>query len=294
MIVSPGASFESVVNWGTTGATLGVRITDNVGQTVVARTTAGISEYPSTSGIYAVTLTAPTQAGQYSVVWDNGAGIYANDDLVVTTDRGAVIAFGDLYITRPELKEALEITDNQLDDELFDAISTACRAIDAYKGCRFYATTQTRVYTADDSRNLTITPANAITSVRLDIDGDGTYETLLTQTTDYVLSPANAALEGQPYTGVRLTRRSGRLFPTHENGVQVAGSFGWAACPPQVRTAAKILATRLFKRRETPFAFQVIAGETMSAARIGRIDPDVQSLLDQVPPFQRPRSIQMR
>jgi len=84
----PGASFEAVTDFGTDGltGTIGVRVVDNVGNTVVARTTAGIIEYPATSGIYQVTLTAPLLAGQYSVTWDDADDHWATDDLVVTED----------------------------------------------------------------------------------------------------------------------------------------------------------------------------------------------------------------
>jgi hypothetical protein len=84
----PGASFEAVTDFGTDGlaGTLGVRVIDNVGNEVIARTTAGIAEGPITSGIYQVTLTAPALAGQYSVVWDDADDHWAADDLVVTSD----------------------------------------------------------------------------------------------------------------------------------------------------------------------------------------------------------------
>ena len=62
--VQPSTSFEAVAQFdtGLTG-TLGVRITDNAGATTLARTTAGITEYPAGSGIYAVTLTSPGAGG---------------------------------------------------------------------------------------------------------------------------------------------------------------------------------------------------------------------------------------
>jgi hypothetical protein len=84
----PSASYEAVVDFGTSGlvGTIGVRVVDNQGITVDARTTAGIIEDPAASGIYEVTLTASSTAGQYTVVWDDDAGHWAADDLVVTED----------------------------------------------------------------------------------------------------------------------------------------------------------------------------------------------------------------
>jgi hypothetical protein len=70
----PSASFEAVVQGFPTGltGTVGVQIVDNVGGVTVARTTTGITETPSGSGIYTKTLAAPSSAGQYTVVWDKG------------------------------------------------------------------------------------------------------------------------------------------------------------------------------------------------------------------------------
>ena len=70
--VGPGGSFEEVVSNQPTGlaGVIGVRIVDNTGTTVDPRRTAGISEQPAGSGIYAVVLTGPASAGQYSIIWD--------------------------------------------------------------------------------------------------------------------------------------------------------------------------------------------------------------------------------
>lgn len=89
----PAAAFEAVVDFGITGLTgvIGARVVDNQGVTVVVRTTAGVLEDPAASAIYEVTLTAPVTAGQYTVVWDDGAGHWAADDLIVTADLPVTI-----------------------------------------------------------------------------------------------------------------------------------------------------------------------------------------------------------
>ena len=74
MNVAPGATYEAVIDWGATGQTLGLRVIDNAGATTVARLTTNITEYPAGSGIYARTgNTAPSTAGQYTLVWDDGS-----------------------------------------------------------------------------------------------------------------------------------------------------------------------------------------------------------------------------
>lgn len=85
--VPPSTSFEATgagFPSGITG-TLGVRIVDNAGATVIARTTAGIIEHPAGSGLYAKTFTSPTVPGQYTVVWDTGGTdvSWAAEELVV-------------------------------------------------------------------------------------------------------------------------------------------------------------------------------------------------------------------
>jgi hypothetical protein len=108
ILAKPSETFEAVAQF-TTGltGTLGVRITDNVGATTTARVTAGIAEYPAGSGIYEVTLTAPDDRGQYSLVWDDGTN-YAIDDLVVTSSVTGAVA-GDTYATVDELFRILKI-----------------------------------------------------------------------------------------------------------------------------------------------------------------------------------------
>lgn len=85
---APGASFETVVQGFPTGlaGTVGVQVIDNIGGVTIARVTTAV-ERPASSGIYAITLTAPAASGQYTIVWDQGTitpSTTATDDLVVT------------------------------------------------------------------------------------------------------------------------------------------------------------------------------------------------------------------
>ena len=88
---APGASFETEALQGgpgtyfTTGlvGTIGARIDDGQGATVVARQTTGIVE--EGSAIYVATLTAPSTAGTYLVIWDDGSGHEADGGTLVVT-----------------------------------------------------------------------------------------------------------------------------------------------------------------------------------------------------------------
>lgn len=89
MNVAASASYEAVADLAATALTgiAGIRVIDNVGATTTARTTAGITEYPASSGIYAKLMTAPATPGAYTIVWDIGTdapGNMAIEELVVT------------------------------------------------------------------------------------------------------------------------------------------------------------------------------------------------------------------
>lgn len=89
--VEPSASYEATLNLGTAGlvGTVGLRVIDNVGNTVEARSTADIIEDPANSGLYQATRTAPATPGAYSLVWDDGdvPPHYAIDDLLVSVEE---------------------------------------------------------------------------------------------------------------------------------------------------------------------------------------------------------------
>lgn len=88
IFAKPSTSFESTATGFTSGltGTIGVRVTDGVGGTTIARTTSGIVETPAGSGVYVATLTAPASVGQYQVTWDDGGSptTWAAEELTIT------------------------------------------------------------------------------------------------------------------------------------------------------------------------------------------------------------------
>lgn len=291
MNVQPGATFEAVSKFPTgLAGTLGIRITDNEGGTVLARTTAGIAEYPDLSGIYAVTLTAPGTAGQYSLIWDDGSNRWAVEDLLVTSEAivGAVIGSGHLYVTRDALKDILRLTGESYADVAIDvAVACASDAINAYKGTRYYPTDESRFYTPESSRDQTlfIDDLVTLTGLLVDTTGDLSYDEEWTEDVDFVLDPPNAALEGQPKRQIVLLPVANRRFPTTPHAVKVEGTFGWAEAPSLVYQAAVLLANRFLTRtRAAPLGILVAtANQTVATARLGGLDKDVAFLLDELP-----------
>jgi len=297
MYVNPSTSFEAVAQFetGLTG-TLGVRIIDNAGNTTLARATAGIAEYPSGSGIYAVTLTSPGTAGQYTLVWDNGAAdpAYATEDLTVVAEvADVVIGSGNLYVTPDDLDDFDAFTgDGGLKDAAKTiACQTASRAIDAYKGTRYYAVSETRYYTARTSYDREIQTDDLVSAstVALDRDGDRVWEETLVEGTDYALDPINAPLDGRPYSQITLLPNAGISLPMQPHGIKVVASFGWSAAPQQVQAAALLYANRFLARvGEAPLGILVAqATEAVATARLSRIDPDLAFLLDEFPNRKR-------
>jgi len=111
--------------------------------------------------------------------------------------------------------------------------------------------------------------------VKTDTGLDGTYDTTLTITTDYVLN-GNAA----PYRVIK--RVDGSAYPRDRYGrptVQVTAYWGYGmAIPDQIKQCALVIAARLYQRRSSPLGFQ--AGSVdVGFVRISRTDPEVIALL---------------
>lgn len=128
--------------------TLGVRITDGEEGTVLARTTSGIIEYPEGSGIYTTVLTAPSELGQYQIIWDADDD-YAIEDLVVTTsgyapDPIVPEAAIDQVLTSEELNSLRNSLVNWFPDTT-TIYRKATQAEDEYGG---YGTTSARILLA--------------------------------------------------------------------------------------------------------------------------------------------------
>lgn len=286
----PGAAFTATSEDAGTGliGTIGVRISNPATDTdTVARTTSGIAEYPAGSGIYIASLTAPAAAGMYLVIWDDGSGSYATDDLWVSTSSPAALSSAPLYLTLAQLKATLNMTGTEYADaDLTLAIGAASRAVDSTTGRRFWldlGTTNVRYYTPRSYRVLQIDDLVTLTSVAIDRSGTGTFSETWTLGTDFVLEPFNAPSEqpARPYETLRVRRMSGRWLPTWiEQSVKITAQFGWSSVPDDVTEACSILAAKLLLRaKSAPFGIATAGGIDGSAMRIARTDPDVYTLL---------------
>ncbi len=192
------------------------------------------------------------------------------------------------YCTPNEAKARMDITDST-DDSIIEAVITSVsRWIDSYCNRRFYTTVadETRYYTAQSEVELF--PNDdiiSITTLATDGDGDRAFEDTWT-TADYDLLPANAVLNGGPYTLIAVSENGAYLFPAFINrGVKIVGKFGYAsASPAMINQACLLQSQRIFNRKDSPFG---IAGSNQAGGQLRLIpglDPDVQAMLE---PFVR-------
>lgn len=183
---------------------------------------------------------------------------------------------GVLYASLLELKQSLQINDEDNDVDLERALDAACRKIDGECGRTFsLATAATKLYYPDSVWQLPVLDLVSITTMKKDTYGDRTYATTFAST-DYELWP----LTGPPYQEVRAWPRGSTLFSPGLY-VQIVGSFGCVVdgLPPvEVRQAALILASRYYKRGEAPFGV-LQSTDLGQYTRLSASDPDVASLL---------------
>lgn len=177
---------------------------------------------------------------------------------------------GTWYVGLDELKDRLgQAADNADDSTITRAIQSASAWVNEYCGRHFYQVTETRTFQPTDIWLLRIDDLVSQTSVRLDLDGDGTFELPLTQGTDFQLRVGdgvynvNAAGVPRPYTELQIVN-SGQIFPftwpyAHLDRVQITGTWGWQVVPPPVTEATMTLAADFYKMKDAPFG---IAGNT--------------------------------
>lgn len=187
------------------------------------------------------------------------------------------------YCTRADLKTALAIgTADTADDAVLDEIVNATsRMIDEYTGQFFYQIVGgTAYYQPHSYEEVNVDPLVSITSIAVDTDGDGTYETVLAAA-DYILQPVNAAMFAKPFTSIELAPATTVALPADLNkGVRIIGTLGWAAVPSAVAQACIIASSHLYEARKAYLG--VIGGaDTGGVIRLSqKLHPEAVLLLE--------------
>lgn len=190
------------------------------------------------------------------------------------------------YLTLAEALDDLGIGDAADDDSVARAISAASRAIDNWCGQRFWKddADTVRYLTASSPRSLSLLDAVdvesralvSVTSVELDVAGDGSFGVSWTEDAEFFLSPRGASAADRPYD--RLRPLQGRTFPTSPESVKVTGVFGWPEVPDAVKEACAIQAGTLFKR-VTEGAAPIVTAEGTTLHSSKFLDYTAQLLL---------------
>lgn|SRR3990167_1411241 len=127
------------------------------------------------------------------------------------------------YLDLAALKSALTLTDTMDDTRLLDGLLDVSAFIDQHCGQRFTAHTATRTFTAVASDHLLLPyPLLSVTTLKTDDDADWDYDSTWA-TSDYHLAPFNV------FPKWRILTKSGGAysFPSQEEGVQIAGLWGF-------------------------------------------------------------------
>lgn len=187
------------------------------------------------------------------------------------------------YCSLNQIKAALRIND-AVDDTLLEmAVESASRMIDSECDRTFYSVTTTRDFTPADAYTVDTDDLTAITSVKIDDQGDQGFRITLA-TSDYQAEPLNQRVSGNPFPIYRLRMIGDYLLPIwgEQATVRIAGTYGFTPVPIQITQATVILAARYYKRADSPLGFAGFSD--MGVARVGRVDPDVAAL---VRPFKK-------
>lgn len=114
--------------------------------------------------------------------------------------------------------------------EIERAIEAASRRADEFCHRVFFAATDTRYFDGDGCGEVWIPDLLSATSIKLDEDGDRTYEITLSAGTDYILErPGADDADGPPATRLRLDAVNGRrsAFVERERLIEIAGRWGY-------------------------------------------------------------------
>ena len=187
------------------------------------------------------------------------------------------MAYTDLATVRSYL--GIPSSDSSQTAAINAAIAASDKEIDQITGRTFVVPSgaTAKTFIPYDDYTLYVDDVAQLTGlvVKEDTTLDGTYDTTLTITTDYVVNGNSA-----PYRVIK--RVDGDTWPRDRYGrptVEVTAVYGdGRAVPDQIKQCSLVIAARLYPRRSSPLGFQ--AGSVdVGFVRISRTDPEVIALL---------------
>jgi hypothetical protein len=257
------------------------------------------------TGNYTLSIAGLTLAGLYSFVWI-GTG---NSVSQVTAGSFRIISLGSLsgqqrwYCGLEEFKSRNSILPTSVADdyEISMAIQAASGWINRYCGTHFFQVIEARTYPITNLYFLPIDQIvpGSITSFKLDNDGDGIFETTWVEGTNFQVYREgetynqNYAGINRPFDYVKAILSpppgsGGQFFPfvwpfSHDDRVQITGTWGWQQIPEEVTQACLIMATQLFREKDSPWG-------TVGTGDMGVIRTSQSPyLIELLRPFKNPR-----
>jgi hypothetical protein len=191
------------------------------------------------------------------------------------------------YVELATVKHALNITDNDRDSLIEQAIAAAEEGIHERCGRTFgkdaTATARTFRVRARVARGEEWTEALVVDDIATDDGlvvevGNGvTFETV--EPIGYATMPDNALVKGKPITA--LERRYS-WWSLHR-AVRITAVWGWPAVPATIVQATQMQAMRFYRRKDSPDG--VAGSSEFGLMRVPNLDPDVRALVE---PYRLP------
>jgi len=191
------------------------------------------------------------------------------------------LAITNGYCTLNEVKASLRIpVSDTIDDDLLElAIESASRDIDQATERQFFPTDTHRFFTPRNSLVCEIDDVSSLTSIKSSTSADGTYDTTWSES-DYQLEPLNGIAGGMSVPFDTLRAVGNYYWPSSglEVTVRVEGTFGFATAPIAIKQATVLLASRIFKRNDSPGG--VMGFGDIGVVRVSKFDPDIERLIN--------------
>lgn len=185
------------------------------------------------------------------------------------------------YTDLATVKDSLGKTSvDDRDDLIEQAIRSASRMVDERAGRQFYldvTATARRLKASeaylDDNGELHfgVPDIGVADGLIVETGGPGAWTTV--DADDYDTDPDTAPDDGRPITD--LYGAPGWLPATGR--IRVTARWGWPAVPEAIVQATVLLASRLYRRKDSPQG--VLGNAEWGAIRVSRMDPDVEALV---------------
>ncbi|MEU6491090.1 hypothetical protein ABZ890_11935 [Streptomyces sp. NPDC046984] len=196
-------------------------------------------------------------------------------------DLAVFVSLLPLYASLEDVKDPLKITDSVRDTTIARNLAAASRSIDKTCGRRFWLdpapvariiNPKGRTTLDQDGSHLLTADIGDVEDLGVAVGRSPAWSDITAQVE---AEPTDALQDLRPVTSLLLL---GGSWPAGGGTrVQITARWGWPAVPDEVREATALLASRLFKRKDSPEG--VLGSAEWGVVRVSRTDPDVYGLI---------------